>query len=118
MVLRILKFLNNMIKDLMLYAPSANIVYTHLVYMGLTPELEDKISDFYIGGSKSASPLLVVMGSNFGDKISLTFGESTKNKVFSMEFARVLQEEDIHFQMEQLVPRAPLKHQPHTVTRK
>lgn len=96
----------------MLYAPSANIVYTHLMHMGLTAQLEEKIRDFYIGGTKSASPLLVVMGSNFGDKISLTFVESTKDKAYSMEFARVLKEEGIDYQMEQIVPRAPLKHQP------
>ena len=94
----------------MLYAPSANVVYTHLVHMGLTPELEEKIDDFYIAGAKSASPLIVLLGSNFGDKISLTFGECIKDNVFTLEFAKVLKEEGVDYQMEQVVPHAPLKH--------
>lgn len=95
----------------MLYAPSANIVYTHLVHMGLTPELEEKIEDFYIAVTPSASPLLLVMGSNFGGNVSLTLAECFKNKTYTMEFAKVLDEEGVDYRMERLNPRAALKHQ-------
>lgn len=113
-LLNICPFILNIAKKVfynMLYAPSANIVYTHLVYMGLTPELEGKIDDFYIGGSKSASPLLVIMGSNYQDKISLTFGECIKGKALTKEYAKVLEEEGVAYQLKEVVPRAPLKHQ-------
>lgn len=112
-LLNLCPFILNLVKKTfyeMLYSPRANIVYTHLVQMGLTPELEEKIVDFYIAGAKLPSPLIVILGSNFGDKISLTFGEYIKNNIFTLEFAKVLEEEGIAYQMEQVVPHALLKH--------
>lgn len=94
----------------MLYAPRANIVYTHLVHTELSPELEEKIGDFYVAGARSASPLIVILGSNFGDRISLTFGECTKGNAFTREFAEVLKAEGVDYRMERVVPHAPLKH--------
>lgn len=87
----------------MLYDPSANIVYTHLIHMGISRELEEKIDNFYIAGCKSASPLLVIMGSNFGDKISLTFGVCIKDSLYTKEFAKVMDEEGVDYYVEHVL---------------
>lgn len=94
----------------MLYSPRASIVYTHLVHMGLSPEIEEKIADFYVAGCKSAKPLIALLGANFKGKISLTFGECTKDSIYAKEFAKVLEEEGVSYKMENLKLHAPIHH--------
>lgn len=94
----------------MLYSPSASIVYTHLGDLAFSQELSDKLETFYVAGPKSASPLIVVMGSCFKDEITLTLGEFSKNNLLSQEFENILIEENIEYKKQIVDTHAIIEH--------
>ena len=83
----------------MLYSPKASIVYTHLTKLGLDADIEMHIDDVYVSGAAKPSPLIVAMARTFGDDVSVTVGQSIKDRALIKSIRTVLDELNVEYEV-------------------
>lgn len=93
----------------MLYSPKASIVYTHLTKLGLDADIEAHIEDVYVSGAGKPSPLIVAMACTFRDEISITLGQSIRDKALIHSLKTVLDELNVKYELTKM-DRLPAFH--------